>query len=233
MTEAQTIINWPHNRAVAEALDATLESAEIQKSGREIKTLVMLSGGIDSVALLANVLAETEHRVHAHHIELTNQENREQAENDAVADVVDYCWQHYRDFSFSSSKSEFRITARGYDLIITMFTAALVSISSEQNVDFVMTGHFQTKNIRALYGQRMLSSCFLRDSAGPRWIRPLDALSNQKTAKIDIYRSVPPELAELCWSCRKPVAVEAGFQPCGVCYACRNLDLARNATGMS
>jgi hypothetical protein len=161
---------------------------------------------------------------------LSNRENRQQAENDAVADVVDYCWQNYRDFSFSSSKSEFRITPRGYDLIIAMFHAALVSLSSTQNVDFVMTGHFQTKRVRARYGQQMLDSCFLRESARPKWIRPLDQLQSHELIKLDIYRSVPNELAELSWSCRKPVVIDGKFQPCGVCYACRNLEVARKAS---
>lgn len=228
MTELSSRPSWPDNRAVAEALTSTLESNKIDKPENETKTLVMLSGGIDSVAVLVNLLAETEHAVHAHHIELGNRDNRQQAENDAVADVIDYCWEHYRDFSFSTSKSDFRIAQRGYDLIFTMFHAALVSISSMPGYDFVMTGHFQTKKVRALYGQQMLDSCFLAESARPRWLRPLDALANDNFIKTDIYRSVPDELAALSWSCRKPVTIDGEFTPCGRCYACRNLDLARS-----
>jgi hypothetical protein len=230
MTEPLSRPNWPDNRSVAEALEKTLVSNKIDKPENETRTLVMLSGGIDSVAVLANLLTETEHVVHAHHIELGNRDNRQQAENDAVADVIDYCWEHYRDFSFSSSKSDFRIVPRGYDLIFTMFHAALVSISSAPGVDFVMTGHFQTKKIRASYGQQMLDSCFLRESARPRWIRPLDALPHEKHVKIDIYRSVPDELATLSWSCRKPATIDGELRPCGRCYACINLDIARNVS---
>ena len=227
MTESPDRPNWPDNRAVADALASTLESIEIDRSENKPKTLVMLSGGIDSVAVLVNLLTETDHIVHAHHIELGNRDNRQQAENDAVADVVDFCWQHYRDFSFSTSKSDFKLTQRGYDLIFTMFHAGLVSISSAPGYDFVMTGHFQTKKIRAGYGQQMLDSCFLRESARPSWVRPLDALPHEKHVKIDIYRSVPDELAALSWSCRKPVTIEGELTPCGRCYACINLDVAR------
>jgi hypothetical protein len=230
MDESPSRPGWPDNRAVADALAVTLESNQVDKPENETRTLVMLSGGIDSVAVLASLLSETEHQVHAHHIELSNRDNRQQAENDAVADVVDYCWQHYRDFSFSSSKSEFMITPRGYDLIFTMFHAALVSISSSSGYDFMMTGHFQTTNVRARYGQRMLDSCFLRESGRPRWIRPLDALPNDKNIKANIYRSVPDELAALSWSCRKPVLVDGELSPCGICYACQNLDAARSAS---
>ena len=89
MPETPEIGKRPANRAVADALRATQQAAA-GDTGPQYKTLVMLSGGIDSVAVLANVRQETEHEVHAHHIELSNRENRQMAENDAVANVVDY-----------------------------------------------------------------------------------------------------------------------------------------------
>lgn len=49
----------------------------------------MYSGGLDSVALLANVLAETNHHVHVHHIELSNREGRAEVENQAVATTLE------------------------------------------------------------------------------------------------------------------------------------------------
>ncbi len=227
MNDIAAIPEWPQNRAVATALESTLAAVGIDKPEEETTTLVLLSGGIDSVAVLANVLEHTAHRVHAHHVELANRDERVQAENDAVAEVVDYCWRRYRDFSFSTSGSEFRITPKGYDLIITMFHAALVCLGARRRTDFVMTGHFRTSKLRALYGQQMLDSCFVNPRMRPRWLRPLDLLPDPATAKVDIYRSVPPDLAELGWSCRHPVAVEGGFEPCGSCYACRNLEAAR------
>ena len=114
----------------------------------------MFSGGLDSVALLANLLQETEQSLHAHHIEIQNYENRARAENDAVRRTLAYFNGHYRDFSYSSSKSEF----------------------------------------------------------------PLAHLK-----KRDIYESIPRELADLAWSCRKPVHTAAGYEPCGRCHTCRSL----------
>lgn len=221
--------NPPAGRAVADALRTTLAAQNVDKPEQDICTLVLLSGGIDSVAVLANVLSETRHRVHAHHIELANRENRDRAENDAVADIVDFCWSHYRDFEYSSSKSEFRVAPRGYDLIVTMFHAGMVCLASRVRPTYVMTGHFHTSRLRAAYGDRMLGSCFATVPTAPRWVRPLDALPDRKTTKIDIYRSVPPELADLSWSCRTPVPTDTGFVPCGKCYACKNLEAARSA----
>lgn len=218
-----------YERRVAEALKATLAQQSLDKPEAETTTLVLLSGGIDSVAVLANLLAETDHRVHAHHVELANRENRDQAENDAVADVIDFCWGRYRDFEYSSSVSEFRITPKGYDLIVTLFHAAMVCLASQPRPDFVMTGHYLTSRTRAVYGERMLNSCFIPANRAPRWLRPLDALPDERSVKIDIYRSVPQELAELSWSCRTPVRDGDRFVPCGRCYACKNLAAARAA----
>jgi len=214
---------------VAEALKTTLAAVETKKTGSKITTLVLLSGGIDSVAVLANLLVRTDHRVHVHHIELDNRDNRVSADNDAVADVVDYCWKNFRDFEYSSSKNEFRVTPVGYDLIVTMFHAAMVCLSLRPKPDYVMTGHFLTSRARAILGTRILNSCFGSAENAPHWLRPLDALPDKKSTKIHIYQSVPRALAELSWSCRTPRITEHGFEPCGHCYACKNLDAARAA----
>lgn len=220
--------------AVALAFEKTFDLVNSDKPENELTTLVLLSGGIDSVAVLANLLMRTEHRVHAHHVELANRENRVRAENDAVADVIDYCWNHFRDFEYSSSVNEFRVTPKGYDLIVALFHGAMVCLASKPRPDYVMTGHFNTSRGRAVFGTRMLTSCFASPKAAPLWLRPLDALTERKQAKLDIYRSVPPELAELSWSCRTPViSKQGGFAPCGECYACKALNAARERASIS
>ena len=214
--------------AVARAFQETFQQVAPEKPEHELTTLVLLSGGIDSVAVLANMLMRTEHRVHAHHVELANRDNRVRAENDAVADVIDYCWNNFRDFEYSSSVNEFRVTPKGYDLIVALVHGAMVCLASKRRPDYLMTGHFNTTRGRAVYGTRMLSNCFTNPKNAPLWLRPLDALTDRAHAKVDIYRSVPPDLAALSWSCRTPViSKHGGFAPCGKCYACKALNTAR------
>jgi len=212
---------------VATAVRTTLAGVGDVRPESKLTALVLLSGGIDSVAVLANVLVHSQLHVHAHHVELANRENRARAENDAVADVIDYCWTHFRDFEYSSSVNEFRVTPKGYDLIVTLFHAAMVCLAANPRPDFVMTGHFHTSRARAVFGTRMLNSCFGFARNAPLWLRPLDAMTDSKQIKTDIYRSVPRELAELSWSCRTPVVSKDGFSPCGECYACKAFDAAR------
>ena len=40
-------------------------------------------------------------------------------------------------------------------------------------------------------------------------------------SKAEIAAMLPPELAALTWSCRRPVAQGKGWAPCGSCKACR------------
>ena len=84
----------------------------------------MYSGGLDSVALLANVLAETDRQVHVHHIDIVNRDGRSAVENIAVEKTLDYIRREYRDFDYSSSRNEFNIGwGGGTDLQLTLFTA--------------------------------------------------------------------------------------------------------------
>ena len=52
--------------------------------------LTMLSGGIDSVAM-AYMLLQKGEKLHIHHVEIENEENRAIAENVAVKNVLEYC----------------------------------------------------------------------------------------------------------------------------------------------
>jgi len=204
------------NSAVANALKREVRRALPATSPRRHSALLMLSGGLDSVALLANVLAETEHRLHVHHIEIQNFENRRQVENEAVDLVLAYLRQHYRPFSYSSSRSEFPLgKGGGFDLTLVLFTAARVHTALASILDIVYTGHIAPNRPEILEGSAVYNACYINKRFKPVWLWPLARLK-----KIDIYQSIPEELAELTWSCRKPVREFDAFRPCGQCHAC-------------
>ena len=81
---------------VANALHKAIDKAFPSRGTRMHSGLLMLSGGLDSVALLVNLLEETDQKLHVHHIEIQNFENRLRAENDALERVLTYCREHYR-----------------------------------------------------------------------------------------------------------------------------------------
>ena len=206
--------------AVANALKREIRRALPTTKQRRHSALLMLSGGLDSVALLANILSETDQRLHVHHIEIQNFENRRQVENEAVEQVLAYLRQHYRPFSYSSSRSEFPLgKGGGFDLTLVLFVAARVHTALASVVDIVYTGHIAPNRPEILEGSAVFNACYINKRFKPVWLWPLARLK-----KIEIYESIPRELAELTWSCRKPVRDGDLFRPCGQCHACQSRD---------
>jgi 7-cyano-7-deazaguanine synthase in queuosine biosynthesis len=178
----------------------------------------MLSGGLDSVALLANLLQQTDQRLHVHHIKLQNYENRSEIENRAIDRILAYSREHYRPFSYSTSGSDFPLgKGGGYDLTLVLFTAARVHTALGRTVDIVWTGHISPTRAEIIEGSAVFNACHINKRFKPMWLWPLAHLK-----KIDIYDSIPRELADLTWSCRRPVAEAERYTPCGQCHACRS-----------
>lgn len=214
-----SVNNKPSSRFVANALQREIRRALPAASSRRYSALLMLSGGLDSVALLANVLQDTDHSLHVHHIEIQNYENRLQAENDALEKVLAYCREHFRPFSYSTSRSELPLgRGGGYDLTLVLFTAARVHTALGRIVDVVYTGHIAPSRAEILEGAAVFNACYINKRFKPVWLRPLANLR-----KIDVYDSIPGELADLTWSCRRPVYEGNSYRPCGECHTCRSM----------
>ena len=66
-------------------------------------TLVMFSGGLDSTAMLVQLLAQSPEPLRVHHIRMANRESRAAAEQAAVERIVEWCSSRYRPFRYSES----------------------------------------------------------------------------------------------------------------------------------
>ena len=206
------------SRVVANALHRAIDEAFPHKRSREYSGLLMLSGGLDSVALLVNILMETRQTLHAHHVEIQNFENRVQAENDAIRNILDHCRRNFREFTYTSSKSEFHLgLGGGLDITLVMFTAARVHMALGQVIDVVYTGDLRPSRSTVLESTAVFDACYTNRRFKPKWLRPL-----AKLKKIDIYESLPRELADMTWSCRKPVFTGKDYTACGTCHACKS-----------
>lgn len=201
-------------------------------SERPARVVLMWSGGLDSVALLANLLAATEHEIHAHHIVLDNGERRAGAENRAVASVLEWCREHLRPFDHSESAHTFPAGggAGGWDTTLTMFTAARVTRWLWKSpVDAVITGHIRTGFRELAEGESTFHAPLQsRRRKDPDWLRPLARLTGatQAERKADIASSIPPELLERSWWCRRPVVYGEDWRRCEACHACTAMSAA-------
>lgn len=190
-------------------------------------SLVMVSGGLDSVAMLANVLQHTKHRVHAHFVEIINKENRAKAEKAAMEKCARYLLQHYRSFEYSTSTYEMMLgssTGVGPDASVIMFMAGRLNKSLGNTMDMVWTAHLRGPIYEYADAGAVHAASYSSLLKKPLWVMPV-----LNFLKFDLYESIPRELAGLTWSCRSPVYAEDGsVRQCGTCHACEAHQRVRN-----
>ena len=185
-------------------------------------TLAMLSGGLDSTAMLVKLLAETGDALRVHHIRMVNREGRDRAEQRAVEAIVEYCRARYRPFRYSESALDFSaLEAIPIDYISIAFVACQVAIdtpgcsriavgSLAADTDIVNRTARQKRVFEVMY------ECYRARKLGEpkvEWVLPV-----YDTPKGVLAAALPQELLDLTWSCRTPLE---GFKACGVCKACR------------
>jgi len=203
-------------------------------------TLVMFSGGLDSTAMLLKLLAgpgeEMRTELRVHHIRMVNREGRDRAESRAVESIVSYCRARYRPFRYSESALDFSgLEAVPIDYLSIAFVACQVAIDTP-GCDRIAVGALSTDTdiVNRCARQRRvfdaMYECYRARKLGEpdvAWIYPV-----YECTKSQIAEMLPPELAALTWSCRRPVARGAGWAPCGACKAClarRDVSLQNSA----
>lgn len=202
-------------------------------------TLLMFSGGIDSTAALVKLLTESEEPVVVHHIYKYDAESDYHAEAEAVAvkKVLDYCHANYREFSFTSSKWEFKLPYFGWNLTLCAFVGAQVirsfgdqitryAVGTHQDDLFMQTGVDKrgfgdgSRRLQEALGVFYASFGTSDRETLPTVYWPLRNMTRQ--AVVD---SIPDELLSMTWSCRAPVKRGDGeFNTCGKCITCKNLE---------
>jgi 7-cyano-7-deazaguanine synthase in queuosine biosynthesis len=187
-------------------------------------TLAMFSGGLDSTAMLVKLLTQSEDALRVHHIRMANREGRVGAEQQAVERVVAWCRRHYRPFRYSESALDFtELEAIPIDYLSIAYVACQVAIDTPgcnriavatlaRDTDIVNRSARQRRVFDAMF------ECYRARKLGEpavEWVTPVYDMS-----KAEIAASLPPELAAMTWSCRRPVPAGAGWRPCGACKAC-------------
>ncbi|GAB5469401.1 MAG: hypothetical protein Kilf2KO_24310 [Rhodospirillales bacterium] len=197
---------------------------------RQLVTLVMLSGGIDSVYTLVKLLRETDDTILAHHIDLVNDEGRWVPERTACRNVVDFCREAYRDFSYSESAIDHRgLAFFGFDMVSVGFEAGIVSHSyynaTQRMPDRWTVGSCteegsnpgRFKHVEAC----VAANCFPVDPPVSYSLPIVSKKEEMSYLDIDLLRRL--------WTCRRPIEVEDGYRECGLCKTCELVAHARDA----
>jgi 7-cyano-7-deazaguanine synthase in queuosine biosynthesis len=188
-------------------------------------TLAMFSGGLDSTAMLVQLLEQTHDELRVHHIRMSNKEGRDDAEQRAVAAIVEWCRARYRPFRYSESGLDFTgLEAIPIDYLCIAFVACQVAIDTPHCERIAVAALARDTDIenRSARQRRVfdtLYECYRARKLGEpevQWIYPV-----YHASKAELAARLPRELVELTWSCRRPVRESnGGWRPCGACKAC-------------
>ena len=106
----------------------TISLERIKKvRAKKSKTLIMVSGGLDSIAALVWLLENTEDAIHVHHVRLFNKENRQAPEQEAYVKCMEYIKENYRPIHhITESVVSWPEPWCPFDMFTYMFQAALI-----------------------------------------------------------------------------------------------------------
>ena len=183
-------------------------------------TLLMFSGGLDSLAAL-HVLRESGERVHVHHVHIHNIEARAAAEHKAVDAVRHYYTTAGDPLDYSESIMQFPTVNGGflYDTDVTRFMGGYIASRSGGMVKAVAYGRTADDVAdRTLSSRTEPSNELFKVFTNTPMIFPVVQFTKRECSAL-----LPPELRQLSWSCRRPIYTNDGATPCGKCKACKAL----------
>lgn len=176
-------------------------------------TLLMFSGGLDSLAALHLMRTQGE-AVHVHHMHLHNIENRTMAEANAVNAIRAY----YGDLDYSESTFQYP-SVNGqffYDTEVYKFMAGYLA-SRAPAIKAVAIGRNLDDGFSTAFEARVASgNKALRAFTDIPVVYPVGHLTKQQCFDL-----LPVDLRELAWSCRRPRYVQDETIACGKCKPCR------------
>lgn len=189
------------------------------------RTLLMLSGGIDSALCMYQALTAGRDLA-VHHIRLVNHEGRQDVEDAATSKIVAWHRQNGLDgFTFTRSTFDYgtlRFIVK--DAAVWAFLIAVV-LADPKNRDIGRViiprhldafGHVADPARAAARSDRLLAGMTqLVAGRVPEFEHPIGQFR-----KPAIIAATPPDLLACCWWCRKP---QSG-RPCHRCITCVQVD---------
>ncbi len=204
----------------------------VQKNFRnsQATVLVMLSGGLDSVAMLYKMLTETHQNeiLHVHHIALESWESDYKSDGELTA--AHKTMGYFKDYRFEHSHSWINYFYPVFDQTQYYHTAGClaaclpkvhsVAIGRTKSDLFNFTRYDPKQEViqdhEELFYLTAKSFCtFKSKKINSKLIFPV-----QNYTKTELYNCLPTELKETFWSCRRPSNWDT---ICGKCSKCKEI----------
>jgi 7-cyano-7-deazaguanine synthase in queuosine biosynthesis len=186
-----------------------------------MNTLLNLSGGIDSAAVLYDYAVRGEPLL-VNHIIISNFEQRIRHEHSAVRDLLRFVKNAFPNFSYQLIESKFNAGNTGYytldKLTVGFVTGMVLNNPAYKNVkniiissnadDIARVNYYEASEARR---KAIIMAMCQRDDLN--YIYPIS-----QESKEQLCQRLPPDYLALTWFCRKP---QADGNTCGRCVPCK------------
>ena len=222
---------------------------------RKKSSVLMLSGGIDSVAGLKYLLVETDKLLYVHHIHLKNNEGiqypRYKKEAEAVRKIVPYMKKTFRNFNYTEStidvrqivgllpdyyeEEDFSLSNLGFvsDRLWWGLIAGLMSkITNSYEIHVGSCVEDETEisfadDEYSIENQReFIRAPALSAASYPHEIPSIAADNFTYNTKRQNIEYLGKELMNMVWYCRQPMEKNGEFVACHECKSCIHVDNA-------
>ncbi len=219
-------------------VEALVNTAQINEAKEKQKGfLCMFSGGLDSTAMLHSLLTNKEYEhfdVYIHHMRIINRENRADVETNAARRIVKYYHSRpdirefdYKESTLDMSAMDSNWSPRfSFDIDAVCWMAAQICIA-KPNIKYaamaVTKDDMDTPQDDTTI-QRVTQAPKIFDAAlymFPKpWPRPQFIYPTQSLTKEQLWKTMPPNVQKMTWSCRTPVWKKEVAHRCGRCHTC-------------
>lgn len=192
--------------------------------------IVLLSGGLDSAALLYKLLKEDKYDIYVHHIEMIYNDKLYIVSKIASDNCVNWCKKNIKDFTYTTSAVDISYSSTRAGMpIIAFICSQLVLRSNITNLCYITLGLFFYKKDPKHYYHSLVNNLYTIYTAGfgdhKNTIIPI-VFPLMNSRKIELYNSLPKELAKLTWGCLTPIYKNNYIYPCNNCEKCEQLEEA-------
>ena len=211
----------------------------------------MLSGGVDSVALLKKLLEETDEDIYAHHFHLKNFEdyNFRKAETLVLRKIIPYMKKTFRDFHYTESTIDVRqimnlVSHDEKDLRFACIPEHLYHgflgglLAKITKSDKVYSGYCKEdeNKVDLYYGgleeysaenrSKFIKKPIEESTSYPHKILNSDTRWENPLSKRQEIEYIGEELMKMVWYCRYPIKENNKFIPCNECRSCKDVNNA-------
>jgi hypothetical protein len=151
-------------------------------------------------------------------------------EDPAVRNILAYCKDNYRSFDYSESRFDMpplRLVGRDSDLHLLVASKIGPNLKGDritlalgqclEDIESPVAQDRMRRQVLPNLWKALIASVDEGEKLNPEISRPL---IDQRIPKEEIFRTLPPDLLKLCWSCRIPDFRGDGGYPCGQCHTC-------------